>query len=365
MTEQATKVQVFNVVILDKSGSMSSMRQAAVDGFNETLSEIKQAQQQFKDTQDHFITLALFCKHDVENVYDKVSVKDVPELTVEDLQPGGTTPLLDAIGKTLTEIENHTKDMEDYLVVVTIITDGQENSSRQYNKEQIRKLIDSLKEKNWSFTFIGANKDSFSVARQLSIDQARNFDATPKSMTSVQHEVRAQNSTLYSNLHSFKVTENNSPVPTPPAQREMVYSSISRSSYYSVPNTSSSMYNFPLLQLNQPTFQPPQNLGNNNSSDSSYSSNQLPPPPQFNPLQSNLPQYFPPEYYPHPLPSIPPPPLPPPPNVSNSIRFSLRRTPTDSTSTLSSSASTLSDSVSSSDSSSDDSTSPPPQDDKN
>ena len=240
MTENPTKVQIFNVVILDKSGSMGNMRKAAVDGFNETLNGIKQSQQQYKDTQDHFITLTLFCDCGIENVYDKVSVKDVPELTMEDFEPCCNTPLMDAIGKTLTDVENHVKDIDDSLVVVTIITDGHENSSKQYNNAQVRTLIDRLKEKSWSFTFIGANQDSFAVARRLSITQARNFDATPLAMSSVQNEIRAQNSNLFSNIHSFKKAEVRSPAPMAPAQRSAMYSHFSSNAYASVPNTSSS-----------------------------------------------------------------------------------------------------------------------------
>ena len=55
------KTQVFNVIILDRSGSMGCIRRAAVDGFNETLSGIKKAQENFADTQDHYVTLVTFC----------------------------------------------------------------------------------------------------------------------------------------------------------------------------------------------------------------------------------------------------------------------------------------------------------------
>ena len=56
-----TKTQVFNVIILDKSGSMESIRKPAIDGFNETLAGIQKAQEKFVDTQDHFVSLLTFC----------------------------------------------------------------------------------------------------------------------------------------------------------------------------------------------------------------------------------------------------------------------------------------------------------------
>ena len=209
---------------------MDSVRQAAVDGFNETLNGIKKAQNDYKDTQDHFITLALFCNHGVENVYDKVSVKDVPDLTMEDFQPCCTTPLLDAIGKTLTDMESHVKDIEDSLVVVTIITDGAENASRQYNNQQIRTLIDRLKEQQWSFTFIGANQDSFAVANTLSIDQARNFAPTSSGMARMQHVQGSQNRHLFTKLHRFKEEEQQSSY-VPLMARRAQYQQIAQEAY--------------------------------------------------------------------------------------------------------------------------------------
>lgn len=64
------KTQIFNVIILDRSGSMQRIRQAAVDGFNETLIGIKKAQEKFADTQEHFVSLVTFCSCETCNVFD-------------------------------------------------------------------------------------------------------------------------------------------------------------------------------------------------------------------------------------------------------------------------------------------------------
>ena len=68
------RTQVFNVIILDKSGSMECIRQAAVSGFNETLNGIKKAQEKFADTQEHFVSLLTFCDCEKKYVFDKVPV---------------------------------------------------------------------------------------------------------------------------------------------------------------------------------------------------------------------------------------------------------------------------------------------------
>ena len=171
-----TKTQVFNVIILDKSGSMESIRQAAIDGFNETLAGIKKAQEKFADTQEHFVTLLTFCDCEKKYVFDKVPVADARKLTMADYEPCCCTPLYDAMGFTLTNMRNHVKDIEDSVVVATVITDGLENASKEYTGSAVKKLVEKLKGEGWTFTYMGANQDSFEIAFNLSIRNARNFD---------------------------------------------------------------------------------------------------------------------------------------------------------------------------------------------
>ena len=121
------KTQVYNVVILDKSGSMGSIKSAAVEGFNETLVGIKKAQEQFAETQQHYLSLVAFCGCEMKVLYDKVPVSEAQLLDMNEYQPCCSTPLFDAMGFTLTDIRKHVKELKDATVVVTIITDGMEN----------------------------------------------------------------------------------------------------------------------------------------------------------------------------------------------------------------------------------------------
>ena len=102
-----TKTQVFNVIILDRSGSMESIRRAAVEGFNETLAGIKKAQEKFAETQDHYVSLVTFCSCETRHVFDKTPVAEAHPLTMEDYQPCCCTPLYDAMGITLTAMRRH------------------------------------------------------------------------------------------------------------------------------------------------------------------------------------------------------------------------------------------------------------------
>ncbi len=170
------KTQIFNVIILDRSGSMQTIRQAAVDGFNETLAGIKKAQEKFGDTQEHFVSLVTFCGCETRHVFDKVPVGEAHPLSMKDYEPCCTTPLYDAMGLTLTAMHKQTKDMEDVAVVVTIITDGYENASKEYNGSSIKALVETLRKEGWTFTYMGANQDAMEVAMSMSIRNARNFD---------------------------------------------------------------------------------------------------------------------------------------------------------------------------------------------
>ena len=79
--QNAQKTQVFNVIILDRSGSMENIRYAAIDGFNETLAGIRKAQEKFADTQEHYVSLLTFCSCEMRKVFDKTPVGQTRLLT--------------------------------------------------------------------------------------------------------------------------------------------------------------------------------------------------------------------------------------------------------------------------------------------
>lgn len=198
------KTQVFNVIILDKSGSMECIRQAAVSGFNETLNGIKKAQEKFADTQEHFVSLLTFCDCEKNYVFDKVPVAEARPLTMEDYQPCCCTPLYDAMGFTLTTMRNHVRNIEDAVVVVTIITDGLENASKEYTGSAVRQLVEQLKGEGWTFTYMGANQDSVEVAFSLSIRNARNFEYSAEGTMAGIAKDTSTRMNFYSRLADYK-----------------------------------------------------------------------------------------------------------------------------------------------------------------
>ena len=163
------KAQIYNLIILDRSGSMETIKKEAIDGYNETLGTIKAAQLKYLDTQDHFISLAAFCGCGVDMIYDKVPAKDAEKLTADKYDPCCSTPLYDAIGSTCKQLKKHVKDDPNANVVVTIITDGCENSSREWSGKAVKELIENLKEEGWMFSFIGSEYNAKELAMQISI----------------------------------------------------------------------------------------------------------------------------------------------------------------------------------------------------
>ncbi len=171
------KTTVFNVIILDKSGSMSSIARQAIDGVNETIGSIKSAQEKNPD-QKHIVTLVAFCGCEMKTIYDNVPIAEVKTLTDKDYRPCCMTPLYDAVGMTITRVHALKSKNSESLALVTIITDGYENDSHEYSLAAIRSLIESYKEQGWQFTYIGADHDVESVAFSLSIQHTLKFDKT-------------------------------------------------------------------------------------------------------------------------------------------------------------------------------------------
>jgi uncharacterized protein YegL len=172
-----TPITVYNVIILDKSGSMSSIARQAIDGVNETIGSIKSAQEKNPD-QKHLVTLVAFCGCELKTIYDNTPVTEVKTLTDRDYRPCCMTPLYDAVGTTISRVHEMKSKDDDSLALVTIITDGYENASREFSLTAIRSLIESYKEQGWQFTYIGADHDVEQVAFSLSIQHHLQFEKT-------------------------------------------------------------------------------------------------------------------------------------------------------------------------------------------
>lgn len=163
-------------VILDRSGSMRSVCEPTISGFNEFL----RTQQRQHDGGGALMSLTQFDdRYEVNFVGEPI--ENVPELDTQSYVPRGCTALFDAIGRTIHEVEAWTRAHGWHdRVLVLIVTDGQENASKEYGFEAVRALIEQKEKDGWNFAYMGANQDSFAVAGSLSIraDFTANYDAT-------------------------------------------------------------------------------------------------------------------------------------------------------------------------------------------
>ena len=205
-TKDTSRVQVYNLVILDKSGSMGCIASAAIDGFNETLAGIKKAQERYAETQDHFVSLIAFCSCETTHIFDKVPVKEARPITAKDYQPCCCTPLYDAMGFSLMAMRKHVDKIENSMVVVTIITDGYENDSHVYNRQKVMELVESLKGNGWTFTYMGANQDSFKVGAGLGIGNNRDYEYNSEGMREAMTSDSRTRGKLFASMHAFSVS---------------------------------------------------------------------------------------------------------------------------------------------------------------
>ena len=169
--------RIVNLIIVDESGSMSLIKKQALMGLNETLDTVKRMQEKEPNAQQ-YVTLLTFNSDNTHYVFDNTPAKRTHTIRPNDYQPSGCTPLYDAMGLSLNYLQHCVRDED--VVLVTIITDGYENSSNEYSGQAIKTLVEKLREKGWTFAYIGANQDAVEVAKGLNIDNAMNFDATPQ-----------------------------------------------------------------------------------------------------------------------------------------------------------------------------------------
>lgn len=180
------KTTVFNLIILDESGSMCRVTEQTISGCNETINVAKSSAEQNADVLRSLTSIYAFQNGGpVKSRYilkNEDSTK-VRHITGDDYQPYGNTPLLDAVGSTLTELKTVAATHEDATGVITIITDGFENSSTRYNWKDVADLISQFKEMGWTVNLIGANIDVDQMASRMNINNRMAFAATQKGTT--------------------------------------------------------------------------------------------------------------------------------------------------------------------------------------
>jgi len=170
--------------VLDRSGSMWETLTDTIGGFNSFINSQKN-----DENGECYMSLYQF-DHEYEIVYQNKEIKDVEILTEQTFIPRGQTALLDAIGRTIICIDRclsnseNSENSENSNIIVVILTDGYENSSKEFTHSKITKMIDSKNKNGWKFVFLGADQDAIKTATTLGINQnsAMTYAQTPQNV---------------------------------------------------------------------------------------------------------------------------------------------------------------------------------------
>ncbi len=191
-------------VILDRSGSMESMVEHVVSGFNEFV----------KLQRDANISLAQF-DHEYTLVYDQIPVSRVPSMTRSTFQPRGMTALNDALGHTIDNVGKRLSELSEAnrpeKVVILVITDGYENYSSDYSRERVAEMIKHQRNKyNWEFVFIGANQDAILTGNGYNIpaQSSLTYNQTARGTVNAFHAAGQSVAAYTSNVTSGVIFDN-------------------------------------------------------------------------------------------------------------------------------------------------------------
>jgi len=189
--KKAGKNGTLIAIVLDESGSMASCQETTIAGFNEFV----QGQKASETTAGAgYLTLVKFEGWKVETVYHNRPLSEVPALDQNTYRPAGGTNLLDAIGDTINNVNTvlaGSKKKDRPGVIITIMTDGEENSSRRFDNEQIKAMVKAAEAADWTFVFLGANIDAFKVGSTFGMRVSNSVNYSTANMGATMASVSA------------------------------------------------------------------------------------------------------------------------------------------------------------------------------
>lgn len=169
------KSSTYYLLLVDASGSMSDIRFETLESLNNQVKSVRSLAREVSG-QEILVSLNFF-NTESRAVYTGLHPDQAPLLDPDQYRPAGCTALLDALGQSMEETARRITPYDD--VVVVVVTDGEENASQYFTTAQVARRIGALKETGrWTFSFLGADFDSWSVARHLNVDRSevRNYN---------------------------------------------------------------------------------------------------------------------------------------------------------------------------------------------
>ena len=185
--------------LLDKSGSMESIRDDTIGAFNAYLAELK------RDSEGVQFSLVLFDTISVEKIYVNQPLAEVQPLDRKVYVPHGCTPLIDAAYKTIKAVEKAVEGDANTKVVICIQTDGHENASREHTWDGLNAIIKEKTAAGWQFNFMGASIDAYEQASRMGIGTAQtmSYDSQNVGATQAAFVASASNMRAYASGQSL------------------------------------------------------------------------------------------------------------------------------------------------------------------
>lgn len=213
-------------LILDETGSMSSIKKETINSVNEYLYTQKNLNDShickvslytFSDVSSHttnfgmtanttsnklnLLTTKFTKKDSIRTIYENVEISNAKEISTNDYTPSGMTNLYDAIGNTIARLDAFVTENQNVLVV--IITDGYENSSVEYNVASVKKLIEERQAKGWTFVYLGANQDAWAVGSSIGLSKGQTLSYSTSEMSGTMSTLATATS-MYRSTRSAK-----------------------------------------------------------------------------------------------------------------------------------------------------------------
>lgn len=200
--------------VLDETGSMNWIADATISSFNEYVG----SQKSVNDGLQTLVSLTKFSQTGVtlyrgrtdndpkapasiRTVFDRTDIQSVPQLTRANYTPNGGTNLYDAIGETIAHLDRTVGDHENVLVV--IMTDGEENSSREYTAASIKQLVEARQAKGWTFVYLGANQDAWKVGATFGLAKGQTMSYSTADMAGTMSTLSAATTSYRSARSAF------------------------------------------------------------------------------------------------------------------------------------------------------------------
>lgn len=183
-------------IVLDESGSMRSCWDTTIAGFNEFVQGQRSAE---ASAGAGYLTLIKFDSPKINTVFSNRSLTEVPLLDKKNYAPNGGTNLLDAIGTAIESVNTilaGSKKKDRPGVIITIMTDGAENSSTRYNNATIKAMVAAAETADWTFTFLGANIDAFAVGSMFGMTASNSINYSTANMTATMTAVSESTSRM-------------------------------------------------------------------------------------------------------------------------------------------------------------------------